>query len=149
MTQRQAHSMQGSGAWHGGWRALQSRDFGLVEHSCDRLAALNPNPVPREAAQQTGQVNGNREALKASNRFWAKWFEAAHSLEAAQSLIALEAFGKRRAALGTQRAVAKTANKRRHNIVMGQSSGSSWATDGRWHTQDCGPSSGKVQGCRP
>ena len=55
--------MQGSGAWKGGWRALQSRDFGLVEHSRDRLAALNPKPILREAAQQTGQVNRNREAL--------------------------------------------------------------------------------------
>ena len=59
--------MQGSGAWQGGWRALQRRDFGLVEHSRDRLAALNLKPVAREAAQQTGQVNGNREALKAAD----------------------------------------------------------------------------------
>ena len=49
--------MQGSGAWQGGWRALQRRDFGLVEHSRDRLAALNLKPVFGEAAQQTGQVN--------------------------------------------------------------------------------------------
>ena len=44
--------MQGSG-WEGwDWRALQRRDFGLLEHSRDRLAALGKKVVVREAAQQ-------------------------------------------------------------------------------------------------
>ena len=58
LTQMQAHSQgttkskQGSGAWQGGWRALERRDLGLVKHSRDRLAALGPKLIIREAAQQ-------------------------------------------------------------------------------------------------
>ena len=49
---RDTKSMQGSGAGRGGTGALQRRDLGLVEHSRDRLAALDMEVVVREAAQQ-------------------------------------------------------------------------------------------------
>ena len=43
--------MHGSDAGQGGG-ALERRDLGLVEHSRDRLAALDTKVVVREAAQQ-------------------------------------------------------------------------------------------------
>ena len=46
---RDTKSMQGSGAGRGGTGALQRRDLGLVEHSRDRLAALDINVVALEA----------------------------------------------------------------------------------------------------
>ena len=54
LTQRQAEakSTQSSGTRKRGWRALQRRDLGLVEHVRDRLAALGTKVILREAAQQ-------------------------------------------------------------------------------------------------
>ena len=92
--------------------------LGQLEDARHVVASRTSQHIAVEAAKTERE-----DALLASNRFWAKWFKAAHSLEAAQSSVALETLCKRRAALGTQVVFAKTATK--------AGTASSWATDAK------------------
>ena len=98
-----------------------------VGNRCDALGA-------QKAVAQTAITEDTareRASLKASDRLWAKRFERLHSLEAAQSCVALEALCKRCAALGTHPVCAKTVTRgttsswvqkvsqKMQNIVMG------------------------------
>ena len=89
--------------------------LGQLEHGRHVLAVVGQMNVLEAVSEGEEQLSAPKDAdAKASTwTRWlgARWFEVADSLEGAQSRIALEDLGKRRAAWGIHAVFAKTATK--------------------------------------